>query len=247
MNIAEKIAGGAKDKNLALMSKVFKTDVSFTKPAKKGAYQFTSIAPMYQKARATEALGPQGIGWGVKVGSETFDYKEIGETILLIYRAVMFFKWDGEVGEIPIAATEKLAYKTQGANGYLKVDDEADKKVKTAALTKGLSEIGVSADIHMNLHTNYEFQEFSNAVERMASGDDAQIRAANDEFKEWFNERVNTINLCTNEHAIVTVTNRTEQIMTDKLTVLKATQERRTKMQQKLYAAADAAKANLTK
>lgn len=230
------------NKNMELWDQVCVTDAKFTKPAKKGAYQFTSIAPMYQKRQATKALGPQGINWGVKVGSETFEYKEIGTTTLLIYKAVMFYRWDGEVGEIPIAATEKLAYQTQGANGYLKIDDEADKKVRTAALTKGLSEIGVTADIHMGLHENHEYQEYASAKLRVESGDDQQIRAANDDFKAWFDKQVETIGLSTSGSMVDRMMRVVEPSMNDKLTVIKASQDKRTAAQNRLYKAADSAK-----
>lgn len=228
-------------KNMALWDKVFTTDINFTKQAKKGAYQFTSIAPMYQKKRATEALGPQGIGWGVKVGSETYEYKEVGTTTLLIYKAVMFFKFDGEIGEIPIAATEKLCYQTQGANGYLKIDDEADKKVRTSALTKGLSEIGVTADIHMGLHENYEYQEMASAKLRVESGDDESIRKANDDFKAWFDKEVKTLQLATNERAVTMLTKALEGKLKDRLTIIKASTEKREAAINRLYKSADVA------
>ena len=228
-------------KNLDLWNKVCTTDVKYTKPAKKGAYQFTSITPMYQKYLATKALGPQGVFWGVEPESESFVYKEVGTTILLIYRAVMFYKLDGETGRIPIAATEKLAYQTQGANGYLKIDDEADKKVRTAALTKGLSEIGVTADIHMGLHENYEYQEYASAKLRSESGSDQELINLKEEFKVWFKKEKETLALLPNENAVGLVCNRIEIAMMDKLTIAKADHETKNGYKQKLYAAADAA------
>lgn len=228
--------------NMELWNQVFTTDLKYTKPAKKGAYQFTSISPMYQKMLATKALGPQGQGWGVEVGSETYDYKEVGTTTLLIYKGVLFYNYDGKVGRIPIAATEKLAYQTQGASGYLKIDDEADKKVRTAALTKGLSEIGVTADIHMGLHENYEYQEYASAKLRVESGDDEQVRAANDDFKAWFDKQVKTIGLSTSDSMVDRLMYVTEPAMNDKLTVIKASPDKRQAAQNRLYKAADAAK-----
>ena len=68
--------------NLKLWDSVKKTDPAFTKKASKGAHNFTSVAPMYQNKKATEAFGPQGIGWGVVIGSEVFTEKEYGTTIL---------------------------------------------------------------------------------------------------------------------------------------------------------------------
>lgn len=228
--------------NLELWNRFCVTDTKFTKEATKGAYKFTSIAPMYQKKLMTDALGPQGIAWGVEIGSESWEYKEIGETILLIYKAVLFYNFKGDLGRLTIAATEKLAYKTQGANGYLKIDDEADKKVKTAALTKGLSELGVTADVHMGLHMEHEYQEYASAKLRVESGDDDQIRAANDDFKAWFDSQVKTLGLSTSEGVVNRIMRVLEPSVRDKLTVLKATPQKRTAVINRLFAAADAAK-----
>ena len=147
------------NKNLELWQLVEKTDVTHTKKAQKGAYHFTSIAPMSQFKKATEVFGIQGIGWGIKPESEVFHEQTIGdsETVLLNYDAILFFKFNGECGEIAVHATEKLAYKTQGAKGYLKIDDESRKKVVTNAKTKGLSELGFNADVFMGMFENHDY------------------------------------------------------------------------------------------
>lgn len=230
-----------KSKNTELWDQVFTTDTQFTKSAKKGAYQFTSITPMHQKHLATKALGPQGIGWGVEPDSEVFEYKEVGTTTLLIYKAVMFFKFGGELGRIAIAATEKLCYQTQGANGYLKIDDEADKKVKTAALTKGLSEIGVCADIHMGLHENYEYAEYASAKLKSESGSDEELVKLQEDFKSWFDTQTKAIALIPNVPAIITVTNRLLVTMKDKLVLIKATPEQKQAWTDKLTKISDRA------
>lgn len=139
--------------NLKLWESVEKTDETYTKKAKKGAHHFTSIAPTYQFKKATEVFGSYGKGWGVDTGSEKFSTMEIGETILINYDAVLYYP----DGKFPIHATEKLAYKTQGASGYLKIDDEARKKVVTNAITKGLSMLGFNADIFMGLFDDIEY------------------------------------------------------------------------------------------
>lgn len=164
--------------NLNLWKLVEKTDTKHTKQAKKGQYQFTAIAPMSQFKKATEVFGVQGMKWGVKVGSEIFSETTIGETILINYDAIMFFEFNGEKGELPIHACEKLAYKTNGANGYLKVDEEARKKVVTNAKTKGLSELGFNADVFMGMFDDIEYVET-----RKAEG---ELEAA--ENKEKFNK-----------------------------------------------------------
>ena len=139
---------------LKIWDEVSKTDPAFTKQASKGAYKFTSIAPGYQFKIATELFGPYGAGWGIKVGSEIFSETIIGDTVLLNYDAVLTY---GSDGAFPVHACEKLAYKTNGANGYLKVDEEARKKVVTNAITKGLSMLGFNADIFMGMFDDVDY------------------------------------------------------------------------------------------
>ena len=111
--------------NLKLWESVDKTDPFYTKEAKKGMFKFTSITPVYQFKKATEAFGIQGIDWGVIPASEVFQEKEYGTTIIISYDAILFFNYNGKKGEIPIHASEKICFQTQGANGYMKIDDEA--------------------------------------------------------------------------------------------------------------------------
>ena len=173
--------------NLKLWSAVEETDVKFTKQAKKGQHKFTSITPMSQFKKATEQFGIQGIGWGIKIGSEVFMEQTIGTTNLLNYDAILFFKYDGEIGEIPVHATEKLSYQTQGANGYLKIDDEVRKKVVTNAKTKGLSELGFNADIFMGQFDdpNYvDYIAFEQSINQ-AEDKDQEIKVKIAEFNEW--------------------------------------------------------------
>ena len=145
--------------NLKLWNQISRTNPEYTKQARKGQFSFTAVAPMYQYLRATEIFGPQGLGWGVEPESEKFELQSIGETVLIHYDATLFFTLNGETGRLPIHATEKVAYKTQGANGYLKIDDEVRKKVVTNAKTKGLSELGMCADIFLGEFDNYEYLE----------------------------------------------------------------------------------------
>lgn len=136
-----------------------KTDPIYTKQGKKDGYSFTSIAPMYQIMQATKVFGPQGLGWGILPESERFSEQQIGDTILLNYDATLFFMVDGSLGKIPIHASEKMAYVTMQGKGYLKIDDEARKKVVTKAKTKGLSELGMCSDIFMGQFDNHEYLE----------------------------------------------------------------------------------------
>ncbi len=158
--------------NLGLWKLVEKTDTKHTKEAKKGQYKFTAIAPMSQFKKATEVFGIQGLNWGVVVGSEVFSETTIGTTVLLNYDAVMYFDFKGEKGQLPIHSTEKLAYMTNGGSGYLKIDDEARKKVVTNAKTKGLSELGFNADVFMGQFDNIEYVNSRRAEEELEASED---------------------------------------------------------------------------
>ena len=175
------------DDNLKLWDSVSKTDPQYTKKAKKGAFHFTSIAPMYQVKMATKAFGIQGIGWGIVPSSETFTEREYGTTTILSYDAVLFFKVGDDRGEIPIHASEKSCYQTQGDKGYMKIDDEVRKKVVTNAKTKGLSELGFCSDIFMGLFDDPNYVDFRNYEESIikAEGHEDEMTKKKLEFNEW--------------------------------------------------------------
>lgn len=193
--------------NLKLWNEVQKTDPAFTKQASKGAHNFTSVAPMYQNKKATEQFGIQGIGWGVVVGSEVFQEKEYGTTTILSYDAVLFFVVDGVRGEIPIHASEKSCYKTngyKGKEGYMKIDDEVRKKVVTNAKTKGLSELGFSADIFMGMFDdpNYvDYVNFEMGIEK-AEDKDKEIKDKIEEFNDWCKKEASCYTAPTNKRTL---------------------------------------------
>jgi hypothetical protein len=227
--------------NLTLWDSVSRTDPKHTKTAKKGQYHFTAITPISQFMEATKAFGIQGIGWGVVVGSEKFVKETFGETILLTYDAVLFFTYDGVRGEIPIHAQEKACYKTQGASGYLKVDDEARKKVVTNAKTKGLSELGFNADIFMGLFDDSEYRDLIEAELRLENAEnfEAEQEEMFKEFNTWLKGQCEAMSLIPNESAIVSVINRNEITLRDKLKVMKASQAKVEASLKKLYAHGD--------
>jgi hypothetical protein len=140
------------EENMKLWSEVESTDTAYTKEGNKGGHKFTSINAVYQFKMATKQFGPYGNKWGVNPESEKFSETVIGETCILNYDAVLYA---GD-SKIPIHASKLLAYKPQGKN-YLKVDDEARKKVVTDAITKGLSFLGFNADVFMGLFEDADY------------------------------------------------------------------------------------------
>lgn len=190
--------------NLDLWNRVSETDTQYTKDAKKGAHKFKSITPMSQFKSATAQFGIQGIGWGVLPGSEVFSDQIIGTTTLLNYDAILFFNYDGQRGEVPIHATEKLSYQTQGANGYLKIDDEVRKKVVTNAKTKGLSELGFNADIFLGMFDDPNYVEHIAYSQSLDKADDrqAEIDSKIAELNEWCKKEVAVYSTVKNKRSL---------------------------------------------
>lgn len=149
----------SKINNLELWSKVEKTNPKYTKPAKVGGMNITSIAPQFQILNATEQFGPYGKNWGFKkiefdysitntpIEINVMDWKtKITEKVSTIlglvgFKATFFFP-DGE-----FEITNSIKIFTD--NNHSKIDDNYAKKLETDALTKALSKLGFNADIFL--------------------------------------------------------------------------------------------------
>lgn len=174
--------------NLDFWNSVEKTDPALTKSSKVNGKERKSLGAQQKKKFITEAFGVYGIGWGVVAKSEDFERIHYdNSTCVLQYKGTAFFVLDGERGEFPIAAAIKEAYVTNGGKGYLKIDDEAVKKVRTDALTKGFTELGFNADIYMGKHDDYEYlRETANefVIENAADKNEAQAKQAHALFTD---------------------------------------------------------------
>jgi hypothetical protein len=97
---------------------------------------------------------------------------------------------------LPIHACEKLAYKTSGGSGYLKIDTEARKKVVTNALTKGLSMLGFNADIFMGLFDDIHYVEQVRTEKDIESAEDKNKEVNNKQqgLIEYVENNINAIN-----------------------------------------------------
>lgn len=235
--------------NLDLWNSVEKTDTKYTKPATVNGRTFTSITPTYQQKMATKAFGPRGIGWGVVPGSEIFEYKEIGTTTLLIYKATLFYIYSGNRGELPMASTEQIAYITKGGKGYLKIDDEADKKVRTSAMSKALSELGFNADVFMGLFDDHEYKNIRDMESHIehAENKEKEIDIKLTECQSWLEKEISAIKSITNANVVTTVTNTVDNKLMQKLSILMVSDETKREMQQKLYDVAQNTINNLNK
>ena len=134
--------------NLKVWDQVCKTDPNMTEKVNFGAFKFTTIDAMYQVRQATSVFGPCGTGWGLR--NQKFEMLTVDTTDahfnLLLFTAELWYKLDGQEGMYEIAADIELFENTK--NGWKRVSDPM-KKVRTDALTKGLSWLGFGADVFM--------------------------------------------------------------------------------------------------
>lgn len=224
--------------NLDIWSQVEKTSSKHVKPVTNGGRTYSSINPTSQKKKATEVFGPYGSGWGVEPESEVFDYKEFSNgTILIIYRATMFYMHNDSKCRLPISANEKMAYITNGGKGYLKIDDEAEKKVRTNAVTKGLSELGFNADIFLGQWDDQEYKIMRDMEENLAMAENFEVEQKKgvDELRIWLNREIESIKMLPNANAVTLLTRRVEEKLRAKLALLKASQELCDSMTNKLH------------
>lgn len=139
-------------KPIDFWASVEQTDPSMTKSFTINRQNRTTVDAQYKKRMITSKFGMYGLGWGVDADSEKFtriNYEN--QTVILHYRALAYYFINGDRGEFPIAASIKESFVTNKGQGYLSIDDEAIKKVRTDALTKGFTDLGFCADIHMGM------------------------------------------------------------------------------------------------
>lgn len=137
--------------NLLLWNKVEKTNPAHTKDAKIGQLSIKAINAQSQIKEATKQFGTYGNTWGLK--NLKYSFMDIGTTKMAMLGAEFYYP----SGEFEIHTTLKIAYMTQGANGYLKIDDDFMKKMETDVTTKALSKLGFNADVFMGLYDDNRY------------------------------------------------------------------------------------------
>ena len=137
------------NENMKLWDRVCKTDPTHTKRFKgKGGFQGTAVDAQYQRKEATEVFGVFGQGWGIRDEQYEIMYFDPSDphTARMIYKAVLFYKWEKEEGAFPIASEIDMWMYSKTYKSWATVND-IHKKVRTDAMTKGLSELGFNSDI----------------------------------------------------------------------------------------------------
>lgn len=149
----------SENKNLNIWSQVKRTDLKYTKKFRRsGGFSGTAIDPLYNIHRATAMFGPMGIGWGFEIVGEQFlkggpilanGNHEIAKETVHEIKIKLWYNYDGKRGEI--FSSGATSFISKNKNGIV-TDEEAVKKSLTDALSKALSWLGFSADIHIGAY-----------------------------------------------------------------------------------------------
>ena len=158
--------------NMRLWSKFKDTDPLHTKKVEFGR-KFTAIDAHWQIMRVTEILGPVGEGWTYHV--EHCVERLADDMILAI--ADVLIRWKDGTGWNqygPVRATCEFYAKNK--SGKMMLDEDAPKKAMTDALTKGLSHLGVSADVFLGLFDDNRYvANASKKWDAVRAGDDPNM------------------------------------------------------------------------
>lgn len=149
--------------NAALWSAVKETDPRYTKDfSRAGGFKGTAIGATYLAMRATESFGPMGIGWGVDIDQEELmtgapilvNGEKVADEIIHKVRVRLWYKYNGQRGEI--TQFGQTTFVGRNSNGIF-TDEEAPKKSLTDGMSKCLSLLGFSADVHMGLYDDNKY------------------------------------------------------------------------------------------
>lgn len=145
--------------NLKFWKSVEKTDPRYTKEFNRGGgFKGTAINPTFMVMRATEAFGPPGIGWGYEIVKEEMlvgaALSDNCNELTHCLQVKLWYMIDGKRGEIEhFGATTYVGKNKYGSF----TDEEAKKKSLTDAISKCLSWLGFSADVHLGLYDDSKY------------------------------------------------------------------------------------------
>lgn len=141
--------------NTAIWKSLSVTDPKYTKKVNVGG-GFTSINAQWQILQMTEQFGPVGQGWGYKVAHSIERITE--DYVLAVADVTIWWVRENEAGRYeygPVRGMSPIIEKSK--SGYIMRDDDAGKKAATDALTKGLSHLGLSADVFLGLYDDNKY------------------------------------------------------------------------------------------
>lgn len=191
--------------NMRIWDALKTTDPRHTKEVGFGR-KFTSIDAQWQLQRMTEQFGPVGEGWGYTC---QHIIESLGESMHIAVADVTIW-WLGEhltpptqmpagrprCSYGPIRGTSELY--SPDKSGKMRLDDDAPKKAMTDALTKGLSHLGVSADVFLGMYDDNKYvqklkAEFAKQEAASGADDDVAVGA-----RRWVSEQNGLLATLTN-------------------------------------------------
>lgn len=149
--------------NMSVWASVEKTDPKYTKQfSRGGGFKGTATNATYLARKATERFGPCGTGWGITVLSEevfqgaphVIDGQVVAHDMIHKVHARLWYVLDGKRGEVEQFGQTQIVGRNK--NGFY-TDEEAPKKSLTDAMSKCLSLLGFSADIHLGLYDDNKY------------------------------------------------------------------------------------------
>ncbi|WP_040263747.1 hypothetical protein [Pseudomonas massiliensis] len=190
--------------NMKIWDQVEKTDTRFTKEAKVGGQNITSLNGTAMIMKATEVFGPAGIGFGWNIVEERFDKGaemfsgegdkrvSLGFELHHTIKIAFWFKLDGERGEIEQYGCTPYLYKSKYGTT---TDGEAPKKSLTDAIKKSLSMLGFSADVFLGMFDDRDYvaQRQEEVAVEQAEDREAELEKQNQERLEYIKSVVETM------------------------------------------------------
>jgi hypothetical protein len=149
--------------NTEIWNIVAVTNPNFVKSfTRGGGFSGTAINATYQAQKATETFGPCGIGWGLDILEERYqdgapllqDGAVVGKEVIHVLRVKLWYVYQGKRGEV--IHFGQTPFVGRNKNGFF-TDEEAPKKSMTDAMSKCLSLIGFSADVHLGLYDDNKY------------------------------------------------------------------------------------------
>lgn len=190
--------------NMSIWEKVQTTDTRFTKDAKVGGQQITSLNGTAMIMKATEVFGPAGIGFGWNVVEERFDKGaemfsgegdkriSLGHELNHTIKITFWFVLDGQRGEIEQYGCTQYLYKSKYGTT---TDGEAPKKSLTDAIKKALSMLGFSADVFLGMFDDQNYVQQLQAEQAIEQAEDkeAEIERQKQERLDYIKSVVDTM------------------------------------------------------
>lgn len=193
--------------NMKLWRQVETTDLRYTKEAKVGGQQITSLNGTAMIMKATEVLGPAGLGFGWTVLEERFDQGgevfsgegdkriSLGHELNHTVKIKFWFELDGKRGEFEQYGCTAYMYKSKYG---LTTDGEAPKKSLTDSIKKSLSMLGFSADVFLGYFEDREYVQYQQEQQAIvhAEDQDAEVERQKQERLDWLKSSLEVMAKC---------------------------------------------------